>query len=129
MRKRKVFIINMECGDQAESVYEKLCEVATPLLHVEIEDPFDGVYVLLVNSDKDRIEMMSELCSSLWGFYLDVRLIRKNTFMCGTEYVLVTDQGLPVMEDYVALFDEKRLKKLIKKLDMLSQAGLTAKQH
>ena len=49
--------------------------------------------------------------------------------MCGTEYVLVTDQGLPVMEDYVALFDEKRLKKLIKKLDMLSQAGLTAKQH
>ena len=129
MKKRKVFIINMECGGQAESVYEKLCEVATPLLHVEIEDPFDGVYVLLVNSDKDRIEMMSELCSSLWGFYLDVRLIRKNTFMCGTEYVLVTDQGLPVMEDYVALFDEKRLKKLIKKLDMLSQAGLTAKQH
>ena len=129
MKKRKVFLINMERGGQTDSVCERLCEVASPLLPVEVDDPYEGVYVLLVNSDKDRIEKLSELCESFWCFYLDVRLIRKNTFMCGTEYVLVTDQGLPVMEDYVALFDEKHLKKLIKKLDMLSQAGLTAKQH
>ena len=77
MKKRKVFLINMERGILTDSVYERLCEIATPLLPVEVDDPYEGLYVLLVNSEKDRIEKMSRASGAFiltQGSYVKIRL-------------------------------------------------------
>ena len=128
MRKRDVFIVSFKDEKTKDPVYDMLCETAVPLGAAKIRDPANGVFVLLAGADKRAVEKLSDLCLEFWGFYLDVSMIYKRTFLFDYEYVLMVDQSLPVLEEYVFASDEKQMKKLKKRVEMLSQAGKSARE-